>query len=139
MKKPFIFLILKIVGIVGIGLGIFGLVLAINGFGDFESNNFMIGSFVATFGIFVGIFGLVIGFRPEISKMAAKSARYIQEETREDLTAMASTSAEIVEDAVTRTASAVREGLTGDTVYCMHCGAKIDADSKFCKSCGKEQ
>lgn len=139
MKKPFIFLILKIVGIVGIGLGIFGLVLAINGFGDFESNNFMIGSFVATFGIFVGIFGLVIGFRPEISKMAAKSARYIQEETREDLTAMASTSAEIVEDAVTRTASAVREGLSGDTVYCKHCGAVIDADSKFCKSCGKEQ
>ena len=24
-------------------------------------------------------------------------------------------------------------------VYCKHCGASIDADSKFCKICGKEQ
>ena len=139
MKKPVVFLLMKIVGIVGIGLAIFGFVLSINGFGDFESNNFMIGGFIGVFGLFIGISGLVFGFRPEISKMAAKSARYIQEETREELTAMASTSAEIVEDAVTRTASAVREGLSGDTVYCKHCGAVIDADSKFCKSCGKEQ
>ena len=139
MKKPVVFLLMKIVGIVGIGLGIFGFVLSINGFGDFESNNFMIGGFIGVFGLFIGISGLVFGFRPEISKMAAKSARYIQEETREDLTAMASTGAEIVEDAVTRTASAGREGLSGDTVYCKHCGAVIDADSKFCKSCGKEQ
>ena len=139
MKKPVVFLLMKIVGIVGIALAIFGFVLSINGFGDFESNNFMIGGFIGVFGLFIGISGLVFGFRSEISKMAAKSARYIQEETREDLTAMASTGAEIVEDAVTRTASAVREGLSGDTVYCKHCGAVIDADSKFCKSCGKEQ
>ncbi len=139
MQKPKIFLLMKIVGIVGIALAIFGFVLSATGFGDFESNNFMIGSCIGVFGSFVGIFGLVFGFRPEMSKLAAKSARYIQEETREDLTAMASTSAEIVEDAVTRTASAVREGLAGDTVYCKHCGAKIDADSKFCKACGKEQ
>ena len=26
-----------------------------------------------------------------------------------------------------------------ETIFCKHCGAKIDADSKFCKSCGKEQ
>ena len=26
-----------------------------------------------------------------------------------------------------------------DYVFCKHCGSKIDADSKFCKKCGREQ
>lgn len=37
------------------------------------------------------------------------------------------------------TANAIKEGLNGSEIYCKHCGKLIDEDSKFCKSCGKEQ
>ena len=70
--------------------------------------------------------------------MRAKSMRYIQEENRDDLTALASHAAEIASDAVTTTASAVAEGMRA-TKFCKHCGEKIDADAKFCPACGKEQ
>ena len=138
-KKPAFFLIFKIIGFIGIAAAIYGFYLAISGFGDFESNNFMIGGFVATFGLFVGVSSLVIGFRPEIAKMSASSTRYIMEENKDDLSAVASTGAEIMSDAVTKTASAVREGLSEKKKYCKHCGSLIDEDSKFCSNCGKEQ
>lgn len=137
-KKPIHFLVLKIVGFIGVCVAITGIVLTIKGFGDFESDNFMIGGFVSVFGIFVGLSGLVAGFRPEITKMITKSNRYIQQENKEDLSDIASTSAEIAKDAVTTTTRAIKEGLSGENVYCKHCGASIDADSKFCNKCGKE-
>ena len=136
--KPMHFLIFKMVGVVGIAVAIWGVVLAINGFDDFESNNFMIGGFLAAIGLFAGISCSVVGFGPEIAKMRAKSMRYIQEENRDDLTAIATNAAEIASDAVTTTASAVAEGMRA-TKFCKHCGEKIDADAKFCPSCGKEQ
>lgn len=37
------------------------------------------------------------------------------------------------------TANAIKKGLNGSKIYCKHCGKLIDEDSKFCKSCGKEQ
>lgn len=37
------------------------------------------------------------------------------------------------------TTNAIKEGLNGSKIYCKHCGKLIDEDSKFCKSCGKEQ
>lgn len=137
-QKPKYLLIFKIVGFIGIALGVFGLILTFVGFGDFESNHFMIGGFLTAFGLFIGVFGLVNGFKPEISKMSTQTSKYIQEQNKEDLTDMANTSVEIYEEAVTRMAGAVREGLTEETIYCKHCGAKIDADSKFCSQCGKE-
>ena len=136
--KPMHFLIFKIVGVVGIAVAIWGVVLAINGFDDFESNNFMIGGFLAVFGLFMGVSCTVAGFGPEIAKARAKTIRYIQEENKDDLTAIASNAAEIASDAVTTTASAVAEGMRA-TKLCKHCGEKIDADAKFCSSCGKEQ
>ena len=37
-------------------------------------------------------------------------------------------------------AKGVKEGMANDeTMFCKHCGAIIDADSKFCNKCGKEQ
>ena len=36
-------------------------------------------------------------------------------------------------------ANAIKEGLNVSKIYCKHCGKLIDEDSKFCKSCGKEQ
>ena len=55
-----------------------------------------------------------------------------------DLTAIASNTADIVSDAVKTTAGAVAEGIRA-TKFCKHCGEKIDADARFCTSCGKNQ
>ena len=54
--------------------------LSISGFGDFESNNFMIGGLMGVFGLMLAVPCLVNGFRPEIAKMNAKSIKFIQEE-----------------------------------------------------------
>lgn len=137
-NKPKYFIIFKIVGFIGIILAITGFVLTFVGFGDFESNNFMIGGLMATFGLFIGVSGLVIGFRPEITKASTQSIKYIQQENKEDLKDIASTAVEIASEAITKTATAIKTGLD-DKMFCKHCGEKIDSDSKFCNKCGKEQ
>ena len=137
MNNPGHFWIFKIIGVIGAVAAVTGIVLAISGFGDFESNNFMIGGFVAVIGVMMTAVGITIGFSPEIAKARAKTIRYIQEENKEDLSAIASGNAEIMSDAVSKTANSIANGLQ-NTIFCKHCGAKIDADSKFCSSCGKE-
>lgn len=55
---------------------------------------------------------------------------------------IATKQADIHKDAITTTVRAIKDGFTGDnepTIYCKHCGATIDADSRYCKTCGKEQ
>lgn len=137
-KKPKFLLILKILGFVFIGVAIAGAVIAFKGFGDFESNNFMIGGIMASLGSFAGISCLVVGFMPAMTKGMTKTAKYIQEENKEDLKDMANTSAEINSEAITKTARSVKEGLKS-TKFCKYCGAEIDSDSVFCSTCGKEQ
>ena len=137
-NKPKHFIIFKIIGLIGIILAIIGFVLTFVGFGDFESNNFMIGGFLSTFGLFIGISCLMIGFRPEITRMSAKSAKYIQQENKEDFRDIASNTADIASEAITKTTTAIKKGLE-DKIFCKHCGEKIDSDSKFCNKCGKEQ
>ena len=137
-NKPKHFIIFKIVGFAGIILAIIGFVLIFTGFGDFESNNFMIGGFMTTFGLFIGISCLMIGFRPEIAKMSTKSAKYIQQENKEDFRDIANSAADIASEAITKTTTAIKKGLE-DKIFCKHCGEKIDSDSKFCSKCGKEQ
>ena len=139
-KKPKHFIIFKIIGFIGIAVGIVGVILTFTGFGNFENNNFMIGGFLMVFGIFIGILCLSIGFRPEISKLSTKSAKYIIKDNKGDLTDITNTTADIYSDAITQTTKAIKKGLTEkETIFCKHCGAKIDADSKFCNKCGKEQ
>lgn len=137
-NKPKYFIIFKILGFIGVILAIAGFVLTFVGFGDFESNNFMIGGLMATFGLFIGVSGLVIGFRPEIAKASTQSIKYIQQENKEDFKDIASTAVEITSEAITKTATAIKTGLD-DKMFCKHCGEKIDSDSKFCNKCGKEQ
>ena len=138
-KKPKHFLIFKIMGVVGILLALGGIVLTVSGFGDFETNNFMIGGMMLVFGFAMASTGCILGFAPEMSKMATKTAKYIQSENKEDLQDIATGAAEIKEEAVTKTARAIKKGLKDDTMFCKHCGAEIDADSTFCNKCGKEQ
>ena len=48
--------------------------------------------------------------------------------------------AEIEKEGIKIKTSAFKEGMSGTkTIYCKHCGSRIDSDSKFCKSCGKRQ
>jgi hypothetical protein len=137
MNRPRHFWIFKIIGVIGAVATVTGIVLTVAGFGDFESNNFMIGSFVAVIGVMMTALGIAIGFGPEIAKARAKTLRYIQEENKDDLTAIANNSAEIMSDAVSKTANAIANGVQ-KTMFCKHCGARIDADSTFCSRCGKE-
>lgn len=137
-KKPIHFLIFKILGFVFALVSIFGFILVFKGFGDAESNKFMIGGFMSTFGLFLTSVFLVNGFKPEIAKMHAKSTKYIQQENKQNLTDIANTTADISGEAITKTTRAIKKGLR-DTKFCKHCGAEIDADSKFCNSCGGEQ
>ena len=137
MNRPRHFWIFKIIGIIGAVATVTGIVLTVAGFGDFESNNFMIGGFVAVIGVMMTALGIAIGFGPEIAKARAKTLRYIQEENKDDLTAIANNSAEIMSDAVSKTANAIANGVQ-KTMFCKHCGARIDADSTFCSRCGKE-
>jgi hypothetical protein len=137
MNRPRHFWIFKIIGVIGAVATVTGIVLTVVGFGDFESNNFMIGSFVAVIGVMMTALGIAIGFGPEIAKARAKTLRYIQEENKDDLTAIANNSAEIMGDAVSKTANAIANGVQ-KTMFCKHCGARIDADSTFCSRCGKE-
>lgn len=138
-QKPKHFLLFKIIGFSGVAASVFGAILSISNFGNFDNDYFMIGGFIATFGLFIGISCLVIGFSPEISALSVKSAKFIQQETKDDLKDIADTSADIATNAVSRLASAVKDGLSSQKKYCKHCGALIDADSKYCSRCGKPQ
>ena len=64
----------------------------------------------------------------------------IIDENEDDIRHVVSKSADMSKDAITTTTRAIKKGLTeDDSIYCKHCGKKIDADSKFCSICGKEQ
>lgn len=116
---------------------------------------------------FVLMIALMISpkLRGKIMSSQIKAAKHMMDYSKEDLKDILSTSADIginaekeildnneetMEDNVTRkaiinkkgieiTANAIKEGLNGSKIYCKHCGKLIDEDSKFCKSCGKEQ
>lgn len=92
-------------------------------------------------GIFLCFFSFpcfFLGFMPKINKMSIDSAKYMQESNKENLTDIANTTADIVDESITKVVSSVKKGMK-ETKFCKHCGAKIDKDSKFCKDCGKEQ
>ena len=89
------------------------------------------------------VFTFVLIFSPKVRgkfmSMQVKSAKYMVDESKEDIESINTTMARASEDAVEITTRAVKKGLTQDEkVFCKHCGAKIDSDSKFCSKCGKE-
>ena len=99
-------------------------------------------------------------FGGKIMSRQVKSMKYMLDESKNDLTDLAGTTidikknildkneevlrelktrgANISKDSIEITAKAIKDGLTStDNIYCKHCGASIDKDSKFCKECGK--
>lgn len=137
MKKPGFYLLFKLLSVVCLGVLVLAIVLLVKGFDDFESNNYLIGMLLMPFSIMGTVACGIFGFQPEIVKLRTRSAKYIQEENKDDLKDIATTGAQIQSEAVTTTARAVSEGLAGKK-YCKHCGKPIDADSQFCCECGGE-
>lgn len=68
-----------------------------------------------------------------------KAAKYMMDESEEDLRQLATKSANIAKDGVKITSGAVKDGFSSWDNYCKHCGATIDADSLYCKKCGRKQ
>ena len=137
-NKPKHFLILKIVGFLGIAIVIIGLILIFTGFGNFEVQTFMIGGIMLPLGCGMAFMGITMGFGPEFARLRTQTAKYIQNENKEDLSDIASNAADIMSEAVTKTAQAAKAGLQ-DSVYCKYCGAEIDTASVFCNKCGNKQ
>ena len=88
-------------------------------------------------------FFLFVKRTPNIMKKMSKTVismkKDIITEHEDDLKYIADKEADIAKDSITKKARAVKDGLKDEDIYCKHCGASIDADSKFCKRCGKEQ
>lgn len=76
-----------------------------------------------------------------LSEISINAKRDILNRNEDALRDIATTEADIRKDAIKTTVSAIKEGFEKDekTIFCKHCGALIDADSRFCKECGKEQ
>lgn len=145
-KKPLIFLILKIIGFAllaaGICLFIYSSTIKVPEMGhpDWFDKETLKGDLI--FGAIaicmISVFILIASFMPAFSKVSVKTARYIQDENKEDLKAMATTQAEISEEAIAKSAKAIKRGFQ-DSKFCKYCGQEIDSDSVFCSKCGKEQ
>lgn len=75
----------------------------------------------------------------DIANSAINIKKNILDNNEDVLTKMVNQEANIIKGGVETTARAIKKGITEDKIYCKHCGSPIDSDSKFCKSCGKEQ
>lgn len=68
-----------------------------------------------------------------------KGKKKVLDENEDTLKEMAIQEANIDKERIEITTRAIKKGLTAEKMYCKHCGASIDGDSKFCKKCGKAQ
>ncbi len=77
-------------------------------------------------------------FRGKMMSRDIKAKKYMMEESQDDIKNIADMSADAGKDAVTTVVKAVKEGISGEKIFCKYCGGEIDSDSIFCKHCGKE-
>lgn len=97
------------------------------------------------FVLFIGIFIFMVtpyGRKHLIkrnAKIGIEAKKEIYEENGNDIRAINNMEANYSKDKVKVTARAFKEGFSEGLMFCKHCGAEIDKDSKYCKSCGKEQ
>lgn len=94
-------------------------------------------SFLKSIGFFVTVVGCIIRFfvansRQIMAYQVQQGMPIAQEGIEKMSPSMGNAAKEITKG--------IKEGLSeNETVYCKHCGAQIDADSSFCKKCGKQQ
>lgn len=108
----------------------------------------IIGIAVVVIFLFMFIFFILTGFTEKgiekgLTKMGnavTKAQANIVKNNEEIMTETANKSANIHKDAVKTIAHAVKEGFSeeNNSMHCKYCGSLIDADSKFCKHCGKK-
>lgn len=89
------------------------------------------------------VFTLLMMFNPKVrGKMMSKgvkATRYMIDESKNDINSISTDLAEATSDGIEITTRAIKKGFTEDkSIFCKHCGTKIDKDSKFCNKCGKE-
>ncbi len=113
--------------------------------------------------VFIIVVAMLISpkLRGKMMARQVKSMKYMLDESKEDLENMGKTAINVKKNIVgdneeslkeisekegdiaaigiEKKVRAIKKGLLKDEMYCKHCGASIDADSKFCKKCGKEQ
>ena len=93
----------------------------------------------------IGILGMICFFAFAPKFLGAMSKKMIDVEKdvitdkEDELKYIADKKADISKDAITKTTRAIKSGFVDEVMYCKHCGAEIDADSSFCKKCGKPQ
>ena len=79
-------------------------------------------------------------FRGKILSRNIKATKYMMDESKGDIESISTDMANATKGGIETTVRAIKKGITEDEdIYCKHCGAEIDSDSKFCKKCGKEQ
>ncbi|NLW69953.1 MAG: zinc ribbon domain-containing protein [Eubacteriaceae bacterium] len=140
--------------------------MGFNGFNIiFESLFFIVPIIVILVFVFTFLSILSPRFRAKFMSKQIKATKYMVEESREDLTDIASTSGKIMVDsaervigqnksalknmaqdsaditsgAIEQTMRAVKRGLSEESIYCKHCGQAIDGNSVYCKYCGRKQ
>ena len=74
----------------------------------------------------------------ELSKTTIEFKKELLEENEDALKEVAAKEADIESVGLEKKAAAVKKGFT-DTKKCKYCDATIEADSIFCKECGKKQ
>lgn len=156
IKTPVALIVFRVLSLVCLIIGIIGVIMAVNT-GPYNNFGFVA---MAMLGLFFALGFATWGFKPQIQKINTNINRHtteyvseelkglsktmigiqkdVQEENKESLTSIASTSADINSEAITKKAKAVKKGLK-DTKFCKNCGKEIDADSNFCSKCGCEQ
>ncbi len=93
--------------------------------------------------VLIFAFTFIIMFSPKVRgkilSRQVKSIKYMLNESKDDIQNISTNMADATKDGIETTARALKKGLTEESIYCKHCGNKIDKDSRFCKICGKEQ
>lgn len=79
-------------------------------------------------------------FRGKLLSREVKSVKYMMDESKKDIESISNDMVDATQESIEKSSRAIRKGIIEDeSIYCKHCGSKIDRDSKFCKKCGKEQ
>lgn len=132
-KLPKLFVVMLAIAPIFLAGGI--IMIVFGAMGDFGGDIALI--IPGAISIFLSFVFLMIGLLPQLHNLVIKTAKYLQENNKEDLKDIASGTAEITDDAVTKTTKAIHKGLK-NTKFCKYCGAEIDAKSNFCSNCGKD-
>jgi hypothetical protein len=94
IKNPKVFLILKIIGILFLGLSVYGFVLFFQNFGDFGFA-FIGGIVLGVISLFIGALCLILGFAPTILKRRIAKIAKMQNMSPEEVARMMALSAQM--------------------------------------------